>query len=304
MNAPAVDIVIPYFNGIEYLNEAIESVRLQSFQNFRLLVIDDGTNNSLAEELIESLGDPRIEYQFNKKNIGLSANFEKAKNAIKAEWGVILGHDDRLHVNYLEEMLSAVELAPSAVIIQAQVDVIDQDGSKCNSLPDRAKNLIRLLANLTSKPIAKNLTLVKSRRAIEAIMVGDFLYFPTIMWKTQVLTAHTFRQDLDITLDLEIIINVLLGGGDLLLVNKTLAEYRRHKGSLSGKPELKLHRMSEEVGIYSELAQLFKSRKLRMSYWLAKTHIFTRLHILVEIIRALLNRRYRDFFEYLRLILL
>ena len=299
----AVDIVIPYYKGIEYLRQSIESVRVQTFKNFRLLVIDDGSTNPDARDLIESLGDPRIQYEFNEKNIGLSANFEKAKNAISAEWGVILGHDDRLHPNYLEQMLEVVGLFPSAAIIQPRIAVIDQNGLQSNPLPDRFKKLLRGAAHLSSGLNDKNLTLVKSNRAIELLMLGNFLYFPTLMWKNEALAAHSFRNDLFITVDLEIIVNILLSEGDLLLVNETLAEYRRHNKSLSGMPELKYNRLKEEVNIYVELGELLKSKGLNSAYWLAKIRIFNRLHILLEISKALIKGKYRESLEYLRLLL-
>ena len=302
MSNPAVDIIIPYFNGIEYLGEAIESVRSQSFKNFRLLIIDDGSKNSLARDLVKSFDDSRLEYCRNKQNIGLPANFEKSKNSIKAEWGVILGHDDRLHPRYLEQMLMAAKKAPSAALIQPQVDIIDRDGLLCYSLPDQFKRLIRVFANLISSPIAKNVGRVKSTRALELMMLGDFLYFPTIMWRTRELANHSFRQDLAVTLDLEIIINIFLSGGELLLVNQYLAEYRRHPGSLSGKPELKLNRMEEEVGTYQELAQILKKKGMKIGYWLAIMHISTRLHILFEIVKCTAKGQYKDSSAYLRLI--
>jgi len=60
--SPLVDVVIPYYNGFDYLKLAIASVLAQSFRNFRLIVIDDGTSDDRAEKYIQELNDSRIIY--------------------------------------------------------------------------------------------------------------------------------------------------------------------------------------------------------------------------------------------------
>src|SRR5918999_777873 len=59
-NMPLVTIVLPTYNGMPYLPEAVASILDQTLRDFSLLIIDDGSNDGTADYL-ESLTDPRIE---------------------------------------------------------------------------------------------------------------------------------------------------------------------------------------------------------------------------------------------------
>jgi hypothetical protein len=104
------------------------------------------------------------------------------------------------------------------------------------------------------------------------------------MWKNEFLSKHEFRQDLYVTLDIEIIINLLNSGADLLLVGKPLAKYRRHSASKSGIPEHRFTRLEEESNLYKEFSRRFTDDKhLKMLSWL---HLSTRMYALLESAKA------------------
>jgi len=71
MKKPAcVDVIIPTYNGLPYLKETVDSVLLQTYKNFRLLIIDDGsTDGGATEKYVKNLTDPRVSY-YHKKNGG------------------------------------------------------------------------------------------------------------------------------------------------------------------------------------------------------------------------------------------
>jgi glycosyltransferase involved in cell wall biosynthesis len=303
---PIVDIVIPYYNGFEYLQKSISSVLNQTFTNFRLLVIDDGTGDPRTSKYIEGLKDSRIIYISNSINIGLSENFEKSRLAISSKWGVILGHDDLLLPNYLEEMLSVADIFPTAGIIQPVIEVINHNGEVIGTTIDFVKKVIRsstiFFAKRQHHSIWSNeAILVSPSLASKAIMVGDFLYFPTLMWKNSFLSKHPFRRDLEITLDIELIVHVLQMGADLLLVEKPLAQYRRHDSSKSGNPERKIYRLREETELYRELGRTLKSDKL--TKLLAFLHPSTRLHAIVECLKSVTKLKFVDAIKFFGLAL-
>lgn len=303
---PLVDIVIPYFNGFEYLQTSVSSVLGQSFTNFRLIIIDDGTGDPQTAKYIEGLNDPRIAYVSNPTNIGIARNFEKSRLAISSKWGVILGHDDLLLPNYLEEMLSAAAKFPTAGIIQPIIEVIDNNGAVIKTTVDTVKGYIRSFTITLAKGRRHSLwtneaILVSPGLASKAIMVGDFLYFPTLMWENAYLRKQQFRQDLEITLDIELIVSLLQMGAGLLLVEKPLAQYRRHVASKSGIPERKIHRLSEETALYKELTQTLNGGKLLK--FLAFLHPSTRLHAMVECLKAITQLRFFDAIRFLTLAL-
>jgi len=293
INVPAaVDIIIPYYRAFDYLCEAVESVCAQTFTNFRLLVIDDSPNDLIAREFIESLKDPRISYVSNPRNLGIIGNFELARLAVNANWGLILGHDDRLLPRFLEVMLSHASKNPSVALIQAQTQVINAEGDVYRPLVDKVKNLIwASTLYLAKKPpngeSDLKSTLVSSKLATASISIGDFLYFPTILWNKSVLRNYDFRKDLLITSDIDILMRVFSDGNQMLLVEEILAQYRRHQDSLSARSDLKLNRLREEVATYREAALLLKSHNLKSSAVLAQMRPSTRLFAWYEMLQCL-----------------
>jgi len=295
----AVDIVIPYYQALDYLREAVESVQSQTFSNFRLLIIDDSPNDLQAQEFISGLNDSRISYISNQFNLGLNRTLHTAVEHCEADWVVFLGHDDCLLPEYLEQMLRICEEYPTAAIVQSQTLVMDNLGETYCPFPDQIKNLIWKYYTLVSskKLLFKNdeeSTLINYRKAMNSIAVGNFLYFPLIMWRLEFLRKAPFRLDLLVTSDIEILFKIFLLDGDLLLINKVLGRYRRHNKSLSENPNTKLNRLKEESSTYNELARLLKTKEFHSASFLCLLRPSTRLYSFYEmtssLIRLKLNR--------------
>lgn len=70
-SSPVLSVVLPVYNGLPYLRQAVESVLTQSFGNFELIVINDGSSDG-SQELLESFNDPRLRI-VQQENRGLAA---------------------------------------------------------------------------------------------------------------------------------------------------------------------------------------------------------------------------------------
>jgi hypothetical protein len=202
-------------------------------------------------------------------------------------------------------MTSAATNYPNVGIIQPIVEVINDKGEVIRTTVDTVKSCIRACTIILAKgwlPFgSREAIFVSPVLASNAIMVGNFLYFPTLMWENAYLSSHQFRQDLEITLDIELIVNLFQMGAGLLLVEKPLAQYRRHSASKSGIPEQKIYRLSEEVSLYKELAQTLNGRKSLK--FLAHLHPSTRLHALVECLSSITKLKFSDAYKFLILVL-
>ena len=99
-------VIMCCYNLGKLVNEAIESVLNQSFTNFELLLVNDGSSDNTLkylEKFAES--DPRVVLIDNVKNIGLSASRNKAIKKAKGEYIVHLDGDDTLYdYNTLENI--------------------------------------------------------------------------------------------------------------------------------------------------------------------------------------------------------
>ena len=130
-------------------------------------------------------------------------------------------------------------------------------------------------------------TLINCRNAMKLIAIGNFLYFPLIMWRREYLSKVPFRLDLLVTSDIEILFKIFLLEGDLLLINKVLGKYRRHNASLSENPAAKLSRLKEESSTYDALSKILKTKGFRSASFLCLLRPSTRLYSFYEMIISL-----------------
>lgn len=104
---PKISVIIPAYNVEQYIAAAIESVLAQSFNDFELIVIDDGSTDETAT--VVRLAFPQIRLTSMPQNSGLGATANHGISIAKGDFVVILGADDMLEPTYLEEMVAAFE---------------------------------------------------------------------------------------------------------------------------------------------------------------------------------------------------
>jgi len=90
---PKVTVLMPVYNGEQYLREAIESILTQSFTDFEFLIINDGSTDS-SVEIIESYDDPRIRLIHNEANLKLVATLNKGVDLARGEYIARMDCDD------------------------------------------------------------------------------------------------------------------------------------------------------------------------------------------------------------------
>lgn len=102
---PLVSIIIPVFNGENYLKEAIDSAILQTYKNIEVIVVNDGSTDN-TEQIAISYGD-RIKY-VKKENGGVSSALNLGIKLMKGEYFSWLSHDDKYPSNKIESQIKAL----------------------------------------------------------------------------------------------------------------------------------------------------------------------------------------------------
>lgn len=94
---PKVSICIPAYNQIKYLQKTIDSVLVQTFTDYEIIITDD-SNNSIVKDFVEAYKLPQvIHYYKNKKQLGTPENWNEAIRQASGEYIKILHHDDWLN---------------------------------------------------------------------------------------------------------------------------------------------------------------------------------------------------------------
>ena len=123
-------IIIPAYKP-QHLRQAIQSVLAQSCGAYELLVVDDCSPHELEGELTD-FDDHRIFYHRTPRNLGEqdpSRTWNYALQFAKGELIILLGDDDELAPNYLEEMKRLADRHPEASLYRARLHLTDENGS-------------------------------------------------------------------------------------------------------------------------------------------------------------------------------
>ncbi len=104
---PLVSVVLPTFNRAYAIQEAINSVLDQTYENWELVIVDDGSTDN-TEEIVTAIGDERIKY-FYKKNAGPCAARNHGIKKAHGKWITYVDSDDILLPNCLEVMIAKLQ---------------------------------------------------------------------------------------------------------------------------------------------------------------------------------------------------
>ncbi len=125
---PRVSVIVPAYNHERYVGEAIESVLGQSFGDFELIVVDDGSTDGTRKVVENYRDDPRLRV-FSQKNRGTAHTLNRGIELARGEFISILNSDDRYRVDRLARFLSLMDDRPECMIAASLIRPIDDSGS-------------------------------------------------------------------------------------------------------------------------------------------------------------------------------
>jgi len=135
---PLVSVITPIYNGSTYLDDAIQSVISQTYQNWELILVDDGSqDNSFDIALNWQIKDKRIflSQHPNGENKGVSASRNLAIQNSRGDYIALLDCDDEWQNDKLEKQVKIFLQFPNVGIIYTKVKIIDENGHtvQCNT---------------------------------------------------------------------------------------------------------------------------------------------------------------------------
>lgn len=126
---PVISVNIPVYNAGKYIEQTIESILRQTFQNFEVVVLDDGsTDNSAA--IVKGFNDNRIKFFENGQNRGIAYSRNKLLELSKGEYIAILDADDIMTPDRLQEQYDFLTANPEFSFVGSEVEIIDEKGER------------------------------------------------------------------------------------------------------------------------------------------------------------------------------
>ena len=127
-NTPQVTVFIPVYNRERYIGEAIESILAQTFSDFEILLVDDGSTDSSVDK-IRSFSDPRIRLVCNEENLGIPRTRNKGIEHARGQYMAMLDSDDRSYPERLEKQVAFLESHPDHVQVGSWCRMMDAQGN-------------------------------------------------------------------------------------------------------------------------------------------------------------------------------
>lgn len=277
-----VDIMMPFYGDVAMMQDAVRSVLAQTDPRWRLTVVDDGTDPDVPEWFAE-LADDRVRYLRNPENLGLTGNFNRCLELVEHELAVLMGCDDRMLPNYVATVQNVHADHPDAGIIQPGVVVIDSAGNPTKTLVDEAKRRVY------APKFAGRTELVGEALAV-SLLRGDWLYFPSICWRTAALKGHRFRPELRVIQDLALLIELVQLGERLVADDTACFEYRRHDASESSATAFDGSRFTEAGTFFMDVADQVAAQGWTRAARVARLHLSSRVFALTNLPQALRQR--------------
>ena len=212
--SPQISVVIPVYNQAQYLSETIDSVLGQTYRNFEIIIIDDGSTDA-SPVIARHYGDS-IRY-FRQENQGLAGARNSGIHAARSDIICLLDSDDAWSPAYLEKMMEMVSRHAGATVFYCQAQCIDANGQILPQIVGGSRT--------------------RSDDTYRTLLRANFLIPSTItMRRPAIIDAGLFDVAFRRLQDWELWIRLSKSGHRFVGLADVLVRYRIHSSSLSMDP--------------------------------------------------------------------
>jgi glycosyltransferase involved in cell wall biosynthesis len=127
---PKISIIIPNYNHAAFLEQRIESVLCQTYQDFELILLDDASTDKSRETLLQYINHPKVQSYFNKTNSGSTfKQWNKGISYAQGEYVWIAESDDYADPLFLETLVGVLDSQPDIGVAYCQSCSVDQNNN-------------------------------------------------------------------------------------------------------------------------------------------------------------------------------
>jgi glycosyltransferase involved in cell wall biosynthesis len=235
-DTPLVSVLMNCFNGEAYLQEAINSVISQTYENWELIFWDNQSTDKSSEIFLKNK-DPRLHYYYSPTHTILGAARNAAINKVKGDWIAIIDTDDVWYPDKLVKQISAVlntgAIQNSVGLVYSRVMGIDKNN---------------IITQEVCHKDYSGVSMPEGRILYDLLFKGNFIMSPSILINTKVFSSvGGFPEDYMNAPDYYISC-AISSKSDVICVDKFLTQYRIHDNNLT---------MKQKVISYEEQIKIF-----------------------------------------------
>jgi len=209
---PQISVLMLAYNADKYIYDSIQSILKQSFEDFELIVYNDGSTDRTSE-VVKGIFDPRIRFIDNKVNMGLShARISSLKEA-KCKYVAILDSDDLSFPDRLEVQFDFMEKHPEVALCGGNAVLIDGHGNSKN----------------------KKLHKTYKKQDLKAILFFNNIFVnSSIIFRREIVNKLGGYHDMAPVEDYELFVRIA-DRHPIFTFNRALVYYRIHDNNISQK---------------------------------------------------------------------
>ena len=272
MNQPLLHVMIPAYGKSPYLRQTLESAVKHLPLEVPITVIEDPSSESRIESLVKEFS--RVQFVKNNERLGIGGNFNKSIELSTGVFTQICGSDDIFLNNPLKDFYTEKLSQSDIAAIGLDVEVINESGKIVKTIPDLVKKVLR--------PSLKKITVFKNNKIFSNLMLGDWLYFPAILWKTDTLNRIKFDGNFHTAMDLDVFIRLLSNDQKLAFIKSKVLGYRRHSQSASSLYAKSIGRFDEEFLCHKNALDIARRKNWKTGAFLAQLALTVRLHAIMQ----------------------
>lgn len=213
--------LLPVKNGGAYLPLCIESILAQSYQNFNIIILENKSTDGTAEWLQNlEKNEPKVTIIPSKISLSIEDNWQRILTVHKNEFMSIIGHDDLLDPNFLEETNRTIRKEPNANLYLTHYRIIDSKCKlirHCTPMPKRESAAEFVAARMAEIRDSFGTGYVMRSKIFDE--VGGIPPYPNLMYADDALWVKIISNSFRATS-----LNICFS-------------YRSHEGSISGNPD-------------------------------------------------------------------
>ena len=234
----SLTVVMPVYNGMPFLSDAVESLLQQTYQDFQILIIDDGSTDG-SWTYLESLVNPQIQIR-RQENLGLPETLNRAVESVQSEFVAFLDQDDIALPTRLQEQIQFLVNHPDYDCVLCIVSKITADGKDFGYY--KLKSLESIIDYKPQLGCINRSAMCIRKQAFSAI--GGY---------------HASAYPVD---DYELLLR-LWENYKVAIINEPLVGYRVHSNSLTFRV---FHEVQLKTRYVETMSQYRKSGKLEVSF--------------------------------------
>lgn len=252
---PEVTFFIPVRNGVPYIEECIGSILSQTFQHWRLFILDNRSSDNTYSLCSKYLSDERITYVLNDTDIGVYGNFNKCLDLCDTKYYAMLSHDDMYSCDRaVEDSFAILENDPNICATYSHINWID----------DRSIKIITRKSSDVGK-------VPSDKIARKSILSCRCLFGVPLLVRRSATVGKKYDGDLYHTADVDL--SIAIGRGlDIYIINRPCYSIRFHSRNNTARDHsktlaqmLKIAEKNEiSLGKYDQIKMMISNFKVRL----------------------------------------